>query len=268
MISLLILGLLLGMRHALEADHLAAVASLATRSKGVRQTVFQGAVWGLGHTITLLVVGGACLLFRAAISPRLAAALEGAVGVMLLLLGADVLLRLRRQRVHLHVHRHDDGTVHFHAHSHAGESGGATGAEGAGHAPNAEPAAHAGAAGYLVHAGHDAHHHHDHVHAAGFPLRALAVGLVHGLAGSAAMLLLALTTISSAWLGLAYIAVFGLGSIAGMAVLAAVIAVPLQGTARTLTGWYTGLEAVIGVGTLLVGGWVLYKTPWVQGWLG
>ncbi len=254
MISLLILGLLLGMRHALEADHLAAVASLATRSKGVRQTVFQGAAWGLGHTITLLVVGGACLLFRAAISPRLAAALEGAVGVMLLLLGADVLLRLRRQRVHLHVHRHDDGTVHFHAHSHAGESAGASGAD------------HAGLAGHLAHAGHDAHHR--YVHAAGFPLRALAVGLVHGLAGSAAMLLLALTTISSAWLGLAYIAVFGIGSIAGMAVLAAVIAVPIQGTARTLTGWYTGLEAVIGVGTLLVGGWVLYKTPWVQGWLG
>jgi hypothetical protein len=244
MLSLLLLGLLLGMRHALEADHLAAVATLATRSKGMRQTVIQGAVWGLGHTITLLVVGGACLLLRAAISPRLAAALEGAVGLMLLVLGADVLLRLRRQRIHLHVHRHDDGTVHFHAHSHAGDNGDA--GEGA-HEPG--------------------RHHHHHEHAGGFPLRALLVGLMHGLAGSAAMLLLALTTISSAWLGLAYIAVFGIGSIAGMAVLAAVIAVPLQGTARTLTGWYNGLEAVIGVGTLLVGAWVLYKTPWVQGWL-
>jgi hypothetical protein len=240
MISLLLLGLLLGMRHALEADHLAAVASLATRSKGMRQTVYQGAVWGLGHTLTLLVVGGACLLFRAAISPRLAAALEGAVGVMLLGLGADVLLRLRRQRVHLHVHRHDDGTVHFHAHSHAG-------------APQAQS---------------HRQHAHDHAHAAGFPLRALGVGLVHGLAGSAAMLLLAITTISSVWLGLAYIAIFGVGSIAGMAALAAVISVPLQGTARTLTGWYNGLEALIGVGTLAVGAWVLWKTPWVQGWLG
>src|SRR5579864_4627569 len=106
MITLLLLGLLLGMRHALEADHVAAVASLATQSKGMRRTVLQGAVWGLGHTLTLLAVGGACLLLRAAISARLAAALEGAVGVMLVLLGADVLLRMRRRHIHLHVHRH------------------------------------------------------------------------------------------------------------------------------------------------------------------
>jgi hypothetical protein len=239
MTALLLLGLLLGMRHALEADHLAAVASLATRSKGMRQTVFQGMAWGLGHTLTLLAVGGVCLLLRAAISERVAAGLEAAVGVMLLALGADVLIRLRRRRVHFHVHRHDDGTVHFHAH---------------GHAPYAPDEA------------HDRDHHY-HAHGEGFPLRALLVGLVHGLAGSAALLLVTLTTLSSAWLGLAYIAVFGLGSIAGMAALAAVIALPLQGTARRLSGWYNGLEAAIGAGTLLIGGWVLYHTPWVQGWL-
>lgn len=237
MISLLLLGLLLGMRHALEADHLAAVASLATRSKGMRGTVFQGAAWGLGHTITLLLAGGVCLLLRAAISERLAAALEGAVGVMLLGLGADVLLRLRRRRIHLHVHRHPDGTVHLHAHGHGPEEA------------------------------HDRDHHW-HAHREGFPLRALLVGMVHGLAGSAALLLVTLTTLSSAWLGVAYIAVFGIGSIAGMAVLAAVISLPLQGTARALTGWYNGLEAAIGSGTLLVGAWVLYKTPWVQNLLG
>jgi ABC-type nickel/cobalt efflux system permease component RcnA len=232
MISLLLLGLVLGMRHALEADHLAAVASLATRSKGMRGTVLQGAVWGLGHTLTLLAVGGACLLLRAAISARVATALEGAVGVMLLLLGADVLRRMRQRRVHLHVHRHADDTVHLHAHRHAPEEA------------------------------HDRDHH-QHAHG-GFPLRALLVGMVHGLAGSAALLLLTLTTLSSAWLGVAYIAVFGIGSIAGMAVLAAVISLPLQGTSRRLTGWYNGLEAVIGAGTLLVGAWVLYNTSWVQ----
>jgi ABC-type nickel/cobalt efflux system permease component RcnA len=238
MISLLLLGLLLGMRHALEADHLAAVASLATRSKGMRGTVLQGAVWGLGHSLTLLLVGGVCLLLRAAISERLAAALEGAVGVMLVLLGADVLLRLRRRRIHLHVHRHADGTVHFHAHSHAPEE-----------------------------EAHDRDHrrrNHQHAHREGFPLRAMLVGMVHGLAGSAALLLVTLTTLSSAWLGVAYIAVFGIGSIAGMAVLAAVIALPLRGSARTLAGWTNGLEAAIGAGTLLVGAWVLYNTPWLQ----
>src|SRR5260370_28041601 len=200
MISLLLLGLLLGMRHALEADHLAAVASLATRSKGTRGRVLQGAVWGLGHTLTLLAVGGVCLLLRAASSERVAAALEGAVGVMLLLLGADVLRRMRRRRVHLHVHRHADGTVHLHAHRHAPAEA---------HDPD----------------------HHQHAHE-GFPLRALLVGMVHGLAGSAALLLLTLTTLSSAWLGVAYIAVFGIGSIAGMAGLAAGLSPPPQGTPR------------------------------------
>jgi|HubBroStandDraft_3_1064219.scaffolds.fasta_scaffold01237_9 ABC-type nickel/cobalt efflux system permease component RcnA len=237
MTSLLILGLLLGMRHALEADHVAAVASLATRSKGVGGTVLQGVAWGLGHTLTLLAVGGVCLLLRAAISERVAAALEGAVGVMLLLLGADILWRLRRRRVHLHVHRHDDGTVHLHAHRHA---------PGEAHDPD----------------------HHLHTHPRGFPVRALLVGLVHGLAGSAALLLVAATTLSSAWLGVLYIAVFGAGSIIGMALLSVVIALPLQGKGRTLTHWHHGLEALIGLGTLVVGGWVLFRTPWIQGFLG
>lgn len=224
-ISLLLLGLLLGLRHALEADHLAAVASLATRSKSLRSTVLQGVSWGFGHTLTLLVVGGLCLLLRASIPERLAGALEGAVGVMLLFLGADVLRRLRRSRVHVHTHRHGDGTLHFHVHRHApGEA-------------------------------HDPHH---HEHAHGLSRRALLVGLVHGLAGSAALLLVTVTTISSVWLGVAYIAVFGIGSILGMAALSVIIGLPLQGPSR-LAGWSKGLEAVIGVSTILIGVWMLYK---------
>jgi ABC-type nickel/cobalt efflux system permease component RcnA len=224
-ISLLLLGLLLGLRHALEADHLAAVASLATRSKSLRSTVLQGISWGLGHTLTLLAVGALCLLLRASIPDRLAGALEGAVGVMLLLLGADVLRRLRRGRVHVHPHHHADGTLHFHVHSHApGEA-------------------------------HDPHHHH---HAHGLSRRALLVGLVHGLAGSAALLLVTVSTISSFWLGVAYIAVFGIGSILGMAALAAIISLPLLGSAR-FAGWSKALEAVVGVSTILIGAWVLYN---------
>ena len=236
-ISLLLLGLLLGMRHALEADHVAAVASLATRSRSVRATVVQGMAWGLGHTLTLLAAGGICLLLRATIPERVAGVLEGAVGVMLLFLGADVLRRLRRRGIHVHVHRHAGGPLHLHAHSHAPEE-----------------------------AHHDAQHH-QHEHAHGLPRRALLVGLVHGLAGSAALLLLALATMSSAWLGLAYIAVFVAGSILGMAALSAVIALPLHGPAR-LGGWITGLEAVIGVATIGIGAWVLYNTPFLQGLVG
>ena len=225
--SILILGLLMGMRHALEADHLAAVASLATRSRSVQGTVLRGAVWGLGHTLSLALAGGLCLLLGMAIPERMARVLELAVGVMLLALGAEVLWRLRRKRIHVHVHRHGDGTVHLHAH---------------GHAPQEV---------------HDPQHHH-HPHPEGFPARALAVGMVHGLAGSAALVLMTLSGAGSPGLGLVYIGLFGAGSIAGMAALSAVIALPLRATARWLTGTINALEMAIGLSTVGIGLWVLY----------
>ncbi len=226
--SILVLGLLMGMRHALEADHLAAVASLATRSRGVRGTVLRGAVWGLGHTLALGLAGGLCLLLGMAIPERMARVLELAVGVMLVALGAEVLWRLRRRRIHVHVHRHGDGAVHLHAH---------------GHAPREV---------------HDPDHHH-HPHPEGFPGRALVVGMVHGLAGSAALMLLVVSGAGSPGWGLLYIALFGLGSIAGMAALSAVIALPLRGAARLLTGAINGLELAIGLSTVGIGLWVLYR---------
>ncbi|HET9317789.1 MAG TPA: urease accessory protein, partial [Vicinamibacteria bacterium] len=106
MISIFLFGFLMGVRHAFEADHLAAVASLATGTRGLRSGLVQGAAWGVGHTLTLLLVGGACLVLGQAVPARWASGLEALVGVMLLALGADVLLRSRRQRVHVHVHAH------------------------------------------------------------------------------------------------------------------------------------------------------------------
>ena len=106
MISILLLGLLLGMKHAIEADHVAALATLATRSQSLAQTVKLGAVWGLGHTLTLLLFGGLVLALDLVMPERLAQALEFAVGIMLVLLGLDVLRRISRERVHFHIHRH------------------------------------------------------------------------------------------------------------------------------------------------------------------
>ncbi len=226
--SILILGLLMGMRHAMEADHLAAVASLATRGRGVRGTVLRGAVWGLGHTLSLALAGGACLLLGMAIPERVARMLELGVGIMLLALGAEVLWRLYRRRIHVHVHRHGDGKVHLHAHAHAPREV------------------------------HDPDRHH-HPHPEGFPGRALAVGMVHGLAGSAALVLMTLSGAGSPGLGLIYIGLFGLGSIAGMAALSAVIALPLHGMSRWLTGAINALEMAIGLSTIGIGLWVLYK---------
>jgi ABC-type nickel/cobalt efflux system permease component RcnA len=225
--SVLFLGFLLGMRHALEADHLAAVASLAAGGAGRRRaTIVRGAVWGMGHTLSLLIFGGVCLWLDFTVPENLSRALEGGVGIMLLALGADVLWRMRKKRVHVHVHSHGDGHAHLHAHSHA---------PGEVHDPRR----------------------HEHPHPAAFPGRALVVGMVHGLAGSAALVLLAVEAIGSPWLGLIYILLFGVGSIAGMAVLSAVIAVPLEVSARRLNRMYASFDLVVGVSTIGIGLWVV-----------
>src|SRR5919201_1221757 len=105
--SVLILGFLLGMRHALEADHLAAVASMSAGTRDRFSVMLRGATWGAGHTVALLAAGALSFAFGVAIPAGAWA--ERAVGVMLVILGVSVLIRLRRQRVHVHVHRHDDG---------------------------------------------------------------------------------------------------------------------------------------------------------------
>lgn len=226
--SLLTLGFLIGMRHAVDTDHLAAVASLVTRSGSMGDTIRQGAVWGIGHTLTLFIFCSLVLLLDAVIPETLAQGLEFMVGLMLLGLGIDVLRRLLRERIHFHVHRHDDGTLHFHAHSHAGDAG--------------HPAVH--------------RHHHERTH--GFPFRALIVGMMHGMAGSAALILLTLQTVHSPLTGMAYIALFGLGSIAGMAVLSVIIAIPLRYSAGGLTWLHNGLQAAIGIITLAAGSALMY----------
>ena len=220
MVSLLVLGFFIGMRHALEADHVAAVSSLATRSAGPRECVKQGIFWGLGHTLTLFLFGSVVLLLDRVLPEKLASGLELAVGVMLVLLGLDVLRRLARERVHFHLHEHDDGVRHFHGHSHAGE-----------------PA-------------HDAH---GHGHWRKLPLRALVVGMVHGMAGSAALILLTLETVPSVATGLLYMLLFGAGSIAGMALLSVAIAVPLRFSATGLTRLHGMLHGAIGLATVAIG---------------
>src|SRR4051812_34548972 len=122
MFGVLGLGFLLGMQHALEADHIAAVSSIAARRSDVRDIVKHGLTWGLGHTLMLFMFAGAAILLGHAIPDALARPIETAVGVMLIGLGANVLWRLGRARVHFHAHRHGDGTSHIHVHSHAGES--------------------------------------------------------------------------------------------------------------------------------------------------
>jgi high-affinity nickel permease len=228
MFGILGLGFLLGMQHALEADHIAAVSSIAARRTQIGDIVRHGLTWGLGHTLTLFVFAGAALLLGHAIPEQVARPIETAVGIMLVGLGAHVLWRLWRDRVHFHKHGHGDGTVHIHAHSHAGET-----------------VAHARAA---------------HAHAHGFRWRTLLVGLMHGMAGSAALLVLTVSQASSPAVGLGYVALFGIGSMVGMGALSTVIAVPLAVSARWLTWANRGLQGAVGIVTIAIGLTTIYET--------
>jgi len=225
--SIWLLGLLIGMRHALEADHVAAVASLATRRASKGRIALLGVVWGVGHTLTLLIASAAVLALDHAVPERFAPLLEFAVGLMLLMLGADVLVRAVRERIHFHVHRHRNGTVHLHAHGHPGG--------GSGHDPA----------------------HHEHPHAQGFPLRALAVGMMHGLAGSAALIVFTTGRFESVWAALGYVLVFGAGSVIGMGFLAGAIAVPLGWSGRAATWFHNGLCGALGAATLGLGAFIV-----------
>jgi ABC-type nickel/cobalt efflux system permease component RcnA len=221
MFGILSLGFLLGMQHALEADHIAAVSSIAARRSEVFDIVKHGLTWGLGHTLTLFAFAGAAILLGHVIPETLTRPLETAVGVMLVGLGAHVLWRMWRDRVHFHAHRHGDGAVHFHAHSHRDET-----------APHAKST---------------------HAHAHGFRWRTLLVGLMHGMAGSAALLVLAVSQAPSAVIGLGYVALFGIGSMIGMGALSAVIAVPIAVSARWLNLANRGLQGAVGLVTIAIG---------------
>ena len=122
MFAILGLGFLLGMQHALEADHIAAVSSIAARRTDIGDILKHGLTWGLGHTLTLFAFAGAAILLGQAIPETWLRPLETAVGIMLVGLGVHVLWRLGRDRVHFHRHSHGDGTVHVHAHSHANQT--------------------------------------------------------------------------------------------------------------------------------------------------
>jgi ABC-type nickel/cobalt efflux system permease component RcnA len=236
MLTLLGLGFVLGMRHALEADHAAAVASLALKNRSMSQTVRQGLAWGIGHTLTLLFFSSLVLLLGLVIPEQFAEALEFAVGLMLLGLGINVLRKMSREHIHFHVHEHQNEPPHFHAHKHDPQDLHET-------APS-----------------------HDHSHPNDFPYRALIVGLMHGMAGSAALIVLTLQTVISPAEAIAYILLFGLGSTLGMGIFSLVMAIPLWYSARSLSWWHNSIQVCVGISTITLGLFVLYNhSDWFLG---
>ena len=194
------LGLILGVKHALDADHLIAVSTIVSEHKNLKWASLIGAFWGLGHTTTLFVVGVLVIGLRLNIPPRVALGLEFLVAVMLVALGVNILWRsFRSEKIHLHAHNHSPEThVHFHVHGDREES-------------------------------------HTHPHPFKSMRKPFFVGMVHGLAGSAALMLLVLTTIPSPFAGLLYIVIFGFGSVGSMLVLSSLIGLPFILTAQRFT---------------------------------
>ncbi|MGH7261627.1 MAG: sulfite exporter TauE/SafE family protein [Nitrospiraceae bacterium] len=213
-ITILGLGFLLGARHALDTDHIVAVSTMLARAPDLRRSGLVGLCWGVGHTAVLLAIGLVVLALQITIPESVAQACEAGVGVMLIVLGGALALTLYREHWHLHTHAHD-GERHLHLHSHSLST--------------------------------------DHSHRHGWSglLRPVLVGMVHGLAGSAALMLVVLSTVRTPGEGVVYILVFGLGSILGMVALGILISVPFifsfsQG--RSVQVAVQGLASVASIG--------------------
>lgn len=238
--ALLGLGLIFGLKHAMEVDHVVAVSTIVSEHRNLFRATLVGAIWGLGHTFSLVIVGALVLIFRIAIPPALANWLEFGVALMIIALGGLAVWRAFRRRADVHVHRHShDGHSHAHIHFHE---------HGTEHNRVISKAA-------------------SHSHAisqVGF--KPLLVGAMHGLAGSAALTLLILTKIQSASLGLIYLLLFGVGSTIGMLLMSGLIGLPFALSARRLSGVNSGLQTVAGVISIAFGFWYAYatgvKSPW------
>ncbi len=252
LLSIIVLGFFLGMRHATDPDHVVAVTTIVSRQRSIRHAALIGVLWGLGHTITILVVGSAIILFGIVIPARVGLTMELSVGLMLILLGILNLSGIMRwitetvTPLHMghHAHPHEQvDCVHSHSHGRVPEQ--------QGHAENAT------AVGWM-----------DRVFGRlGFyhVVRPLAVGIVHGLAGSAAVALLVLTTIRVPSWAIFYLLVFGLGTVAGMMLITAAIAVPFTISESRFTRLNRGMGLVAGVVSLVFGLFIVYQMGFVNG---
>jgi len=225
---ILVLGFVLGVRHATDPDHVVAVTTIVAKQRAVAKAGLIGALWGLGHTVTIFVVGASIILFGVTIPPRVGLSMEFAVAFMLILLGilnlTGTLRQLQERFLGNSFSLRADGTQRT-------ENGvRAVGTLGA----------------YNV-------------------LRPLIIGIVHGLAGSAAIALLVMTTIRDPWWAIAYLLLFGSGTVAGMMVITALIAIPIVWSQGKLSSWNHGITVVSGLISLSFGFFLTYQIAFVEG---
>ncbi len=228
--TLLGLGLLFGLKHATEVDHVVAVSTIASQQRNVVRSALVGALWGAGHTASLLIVGVVVLSFRIAIPESVSNWFEFGVAVMIVGLGTAALWRALRKRDDLHVHKHShDGMSHVHIHFHESETR------------------------------HKEERKHSHAVSV-IGVKPVLIGMMHGLAGSGALTLLVLTQIGSAWVGFLYLAIFGLGSIVGMLLMSGLIGLPFALTSRNLSSLHHRMQMAAAVVSIVFGLWYAYRT--------
>ncbi len=235
LLAALVLGILLGSKHSLDPDHVVAVSTIVSEYKNPLRSFWVGISWGLGHTTTLLIIGIVIIALRLTIPERMALLFEFAVGVMLVGLGIQVIYSFRKKKVHQHAHGHEEEAHHhFHSHSKNPE-----------HVPE-----------------------HHNTHGIGKPFlrrKSYVIGLVHGMAGSAALTLLVLASIESPIAGLAYILLFGLGSVLSMGIMTVIIGLPFVMSAGRLPNFNRTIQFAVGSLSILFGGFLMYQIGFVDG---
>ncbi len=245
LLSILLLGFFLGMRHATDSDHVIAVTTIVSRQRKIGEAALTGIFWGIGHSLTLLVVGGAIILFGVVIPERVGLSLEFCVALMLIVLGLFNLRSFKRdvrQVAHNHAHRHGD-YIHTHPHGHAAAADG--------HPDDAIPPARL-----------DRWFGRSQVYRA---LRPVVIGIVHGLAGSAAVTLLLLPIIRDPIWAMAYLLIFGVGTIAGMMLITATISVPVAYSAQRFEFFNRWIGVGAGALSLVFGAFLVFQIGFVNG---
>lgn len=252
LLTIVLVGFLLGMRHATDPDHVIAVTTIVTRQQSLVHASLIGILWGIGHTITIFVIGTAIILFSVVIPARVGLSMELSVGLMLILLGALNLtgsMRWMSERFaplskqhHSNSARRDDFADSLEARAPWEYENGATAAPGWFESIVCRMG--------LFHT-----------------MRPLLIGIVHGLAGSAAVALLVLTTIRNPWWALAYLLVFGFGTVAGMMLITSAIAMPIAYSGKRFAGFSQGLAIASGMLSIGFGCFLAYQIGFVDGLL-
>jgi len=255
LLSVVALGFFLGMRHATDPDHVIAVTTIVARHRKIAHAALIGALWGLGHTLTIFVVGGGIILFGWVIPERVGLSMELSVGLMLVLLGVLNLTGFFNWISHAFTPiRAGDGAIHSHSHdlantasTHSHERNAHPDSPDSGHASLGWLDRHFGQMGFYQ------------------VVRPLVVGLVHGLAGSAAVALLVLTTIGNPRWAMVYLLIFGVGTIAGMTLITGSLILPFAYADKRYLRLNRGLRVASGLISVTFGLYLVYQIGFVAG---